>query len=53
LTGGQTEKVNKGKPLEEKDILDLKKKRDSNIAMAFMIDGYIKKFNHLYIRQID
>ena len=31
LTGGQTEKVNKGKPLEEKDIIDLKKKRDSTI----------------------
>jgi hypothetical protein len=26
LTGGQTNKVNQGKPLDEKDILDLKKK---------------------------
>jgi len=49
LTGGQTEKVNKGKPLEEKDILDLKKKRDSNIA--WLNDRWIYKEIQPFIHQ--
>jgi PKHD-type hydroxylase len=49
LTGGQTEKVNKGKPLEEKDILDLKKKRDSNIV--WLSDSWIYKELHPYVHQ--
>ena len=49
LTGGQTEKVNKGKPLEEKDILDLKKKRDSNIV--WLSDRWIYKEIQPYIHQ--
>jgi len=32
LTGGQTNKVNKGEKLNDDDIIDLKKKRDSNIV---------------------
>jgi len=49
LTGGQTEKVNKGKPLEEKDILDLKKKRDSNIV--WMSEPWLYRELHPYIHQ--
>ena len=49
LTGGQTEKVNKGKPLEEKDILDLKKKRDSNIV--WLSDRWIYKEIQPFIHQ--
>jgi len=49
LTGGQTEKVNKGKPLDDKDILDLKKKRDSNIA--WLNDRWIYKEIQPFIHQ--
>ena len=49
LTGGQTEKVNKGKPLEEKDIKDLKQKRDSNIV--WMNDRFIYREVQPYIHQ--
>jgi PKHD-type hydroxylase len=49
LTGGQTEKVNKGKPLDDKDILDLKKKRDSNIV--WLSDRWIYKELHPYVHQ--
>jgi PKHD-type hydroxylase len=49
LTGGQTNKVNQGKPLEEKDILDLKKKRDSNIV--WLSDRWIYKEIQPYIHQ--
>lgn len=49
LTGGQTNKVNQGKPLDEKDILDLKKKRDSNIV--WLSDRWIYKEIQPYIHQ--
>ena len=49
LTGGQTEKVNKGKPLEQKDILDLKKKRDSNIV--WMSEPWIYRELHGFVHQ--
>ena len=49
LTGGQTNKVNQGKPLEEKDILDLKKKRDSNIV--WLSDRWIYKEIQPFIHQ--
>ena len=49
LTGGQTEKVNKGKPLDDNDILDLKKKRDSNIA--WLNDRWIYKEVQPFIHQ--
>ena len=49
LTGGQTEKVNKGKQLDDKDILDLKKKRDSNIA--WLNDRWIYKEIQPFIHQ--
>jgi len=41
LTGGQTTKINEGKPLDDKDIVDLKKKRDSNIV--WLNDRWIYK----------
>jgi len=49
LTGGQTNKVNQGKPLDEKDILDLKQKRDSNIV--WLNDRWIYKEIQPYIHQ--
>ena len=49
LTGGQTEKVSKGKSLEEKDILDLKKKRDSNIV--WMSEPWIYRELHGYVHE--
>jgi PKHD-type hydroxylase len=49
LTGGQTEKVNKGKPLDDKDIVDLKKKRDSNIT--WLSDRWIYKEIQPFIHQ--
>lgn len=49
LTGGQTNKVNQGKPLDEKDILDLKKKRDSNIV--WLSDRWIYKEIQPFIHQ--
>jgi PKHD-type hydroxylase len=49
LTGGQTDKVNKGKPLDDKDIVDLKKKRDSNIV--WLNDRWIYKEIQPFIHQ--
>ena len=49
LTGGQTDNVNKGKPLEEKDIIDLKKKRNSNIV--WLNDKWIYKEIHPYVHE--
>jgi PKHD-type hydroxylase len=49
LTGGQTNKVNQGKPLDDKDIIDLKKKRDSNIA--WLNDRWIYKEIQPFIHQ--
>jgi PKHD-type hydroxylase len=49
LTGGQTDKVNKGKPLDDKDIIDLKKKRDSNIV--WLSDRWIYKEIQPFIHQ--
>ena len=49
LTGGQTEKINKGKPLDDKDIVDLKKKRDSNIV--WLNDRWIYKEIQPFIHQ--
>ena len=49
LTGGQTNKVNQGKPLDDKDIIDLKKKRDSNIV--WLSDRWIYKEIQPYIHQ--
>ena len=49
MTGGQTEKVNKGKPLDDKDIIDLKKKRDSNIV--WLNDRWIYKEIQPFIHQ--
>jgi len=49
LTGGQTNKVNQGKPLDDKDILDLKKKRDSNIV--WLSDRWIYKEIQPFIHQ--
>ena len=49
LTGGQTEKINKGKDLSEEDLKDLKKKRDSNIV--WLNDRWIYKEIQPYIHQ--
>ena len=49
LTGGQTTKINEGKPLNDKDIVDLKKKRDSNIV--WLNDRWIYKEIQPYIHQ--
>jgi PKHD-type hydroxylase len=49
LTGGQTEKINKGKDLKEEDIIDLKKKRDSNIV--WLSDRWIYKEIQPFIHQ--
>ena len=49
LTGGQTTKINEGKPLDDKDIVDLKKKRDSNIA--WLNDRWIYKEIQPFIHQ--
>jgi PKHD-type hydroxylase len=49
LTGGQTTKINEGKPLDDKDIIDLKKKRDSNIA--WLNDRWIYKEIQPFIHQ--
>jgi PKHD-type hydroxylase len=49
LTGGQTTKINEGKPLDNKDIIDLKKKRDSNIA--WLNDRWIYKEIQPFIHQ--
>jgi len=49
LTGGQTTKINEGKPLDDKDIIDLKKKRDSNIV--WLSDRWIYKEIQPFIHQ--
>jgi PKHD-type hydroxylase len=49
LTGGQTTKINEGKPLDDKDIIDLKKKRDSNIV--WLNDRWIYKEIQPFIHQ--
>ena len=49
LTGGQTNKVNQGKPLDDKDILDLKKKRDSNIV--WLSEPWIYRELHGYVHE--
>ena len=49
LTGGQTNKVNKGENLNDEDIIDLKKKRDSNIV--WLNDRWIYKEIQPYIHQ--
>ena len=49
LTGGQTNKINEGKPLSDEDLKDLKKKRDSNIV--WLNDRWIYKEIQPYIHQ--
>jgi PKHD-type hydroxylase len=49
LTGGQTNKVNKGENLNDEDIIDLKKKRDSNIV--WLSDRWIYKEIQPFIHQ--
>jgi len=49
LTGGQTNKINQGKPLDDKDLKDLKQKRDSNIV--WMNDRWIYNAVQPYIHQ--
>jgi PKHD-type hydroxylase len=49
LTGGQTNKINEGKDLKEEDIIDLKKKRDSNIV--WLNDRWIYKEIQPFIHQ--
>ena len=48
ITGKYTEKAEKGKPLSENEIIDLKKKRDSNIV--WLDENWIYKEIHPYIR---
>ena len=49
LTGGQTNKINEGKPLSDEDLKDLKKKRDSNIV--WLKDRWIYKEIQPFIHQ--
>jgi PKHD-type hydroxylase len=49
LTGGQTSKLNEGKTLTDKDLKDLKKKRDSNIT--WFSDKWIYKEIQPYVHQ--
>jgi PKHD-type hydroxylase len=49
LTGGQTSKLDEGKPLSKNDIKDLKQKRDSNIV--WLNDRWIYKEIQPYIHQ--
>jgi len=49
LTGGQTNKINEGKPLSNEDLKDLKKKRDSNIV--WLSDRWIYKEIQPFIHQ--
>ena len=49
LTGGQTNKIQEGKDLKEEDIVDLKKKRDSNIV--WLNDRWIYKEIQPFIHQ--
>jgi PKHD-type hydroxylase len=49
ITGGQSSKINEGKPLSEKDLKDLKKKRDSNVV--WLNDRWIYKEIQPYIHE--
>ena len=49
LTGGQTNKINEGKPLSDEDLKDLKKKRDSNIV--WLSERWIYKEIQPFIHQ--
>jgi PKHD-type hydroxylase len=49
LTGGQTSKLDEGKPLSKNDIKDLKQKRDSNIV--WLNDRWIYKEIQPFIHQ--
>jgi len=49
LTGGQTRKKKEGKDLNEKEIADLKQKRDSNIV--WMNDRWVYKEIQPYVHQ--
>jgi len=49
LTGGQTTKIQEGKNLKEEDIIDLKKKRDSNIV--WLSERWIYKEIQPFIHQ--
>jgi len=49
VTGGQQEKIKKGQSLNNDDIKDLKKKRDSNIV--WLSDCWIYKEIHPYIHK--
>jgi PKHD-type hydroxylase len=49
LTGGQTNKLDKGKKLSKEDLKDLKKKRDSNIV--WLNDRWIYKEIQPFIHQ--
>jgi PKHD-type hydroxylase len=49
FTGGQEEKISKGKPLSDEDLKDLKKKRDSNIV--WLNDRWIYKEIQPFIHQ--
>ena len=49
LTGGQTTKIEEGKNLKDEDIVDLKKKRDSNIV--WLNDRWIYKEIQPFIHQ--
>jgi len=49
LTGGQTIKIQEGKDLKEEDIVDLKKKRDSNVV--WLNDRWIYKEIQPFIHQ--
>jgi PKHD-type hydroxylase len=49
LTGGQTNKINEGKPLSDEDLKDLKKKRDSNIV--WMSEPWLYRELHPYVHQ--
>jgi PKHD-type hydroxylase len=49
LTGGQKEKISKGKKLSKEDLKDLKKKRDSNIV--WLSDRWIYKEIQPFIHQ--
>jgi PKHD-type hydroxylase len=49
ITFGEANKIEKGKNLNEEDIVDLKKKRNSNIA--WLSDSWIYKEIHPYIHE--
>ena len=49
LTGGQTNKINEGKPLSDEDFKDLKKKRDSNLV--WLSEPWIYRELHGFVHQ--